>query len=125
MAKRLYKILLFIFAFQFVFSNSQAQILEPDSVFHKKRLFWVAGIEGSLWAGSLVALNYAWYKDYNSGDFHTFDDSQEWMQVDKFGHATTTYFLGKIGYDMLRWSGVSEKHSITVSYTHLTLPTKA
>ena len=89
-----------------------AQILEPDSVLHKNRLYWVAGIEGSLWAGSLVALNYAWYKDYNSGDFHTFDDSKEWLQVDKFGHITTTYYVGKVGYDMLRWSGVSETRSI-------------
>ena len=92
--------------------HSISQIMEPDSVLHKNRLYWVAGIEGSLWAGSLVALNYAWYKDYNSGNFHSFDDSQEWMQVDKFGHLTTTYYLGKIGYDMLRWSGVSEKRSI-------------
>ncbi len=51
--------------------KTHAQILEPDSVLHKNRLYWVAGIEGSLWAASLVALNYAWYKDYNSGDFQT------------------------------------------------------
>ena len=92
--------------------KTDAQILEPDSILHKNRLYWVAGIEGSLWAGSLIALNYAWYKDYNSGNFHVFNDNEEWLQVDKFGHMTTSYYLGKIGYDMLRWSGVSKKRSI-------------
>ena len=103
---------LFIAIVLLLSSKAKSQILEPDTVLHKNRLYWVAGIEGSLWAGSLVALNYAWYKDYKSDDFHTFDDSKEWMQVDKLGHMTTTYYVGKVGYDMLRWSGVSEKHSI-------------
>ena len=105
--------ILFIFTVLFLFPvKSHAQILEPDSVFHKKRLYTVAAVEGSLWAASLVGLHYAWYKDYQGGGFHTFDDSKEWLQVDKFGHITTTYYIGKVGYDMLRWSGVSEKKSI-------------
>lgn len=90
----------------------RAQILEPDTVLNKKRLYWVAGVEGSLWAVSLVALHQAWYKDYSTGDFHFFNDHSEWMQVDKLGHATSTYFVGKVGYDMLRWAGVPEKKSI-------------
>ncbi|MCK5855980.1 MAG: DUF2279 domain-containing protein [Bacteroidales bacterium] len=113
MRKLIIKFSLLLLVFVGLMSQGvDAQILEPDSVLHKNRLYWVAGIEGSLWAGSLVALNYAWYKDYNSGDFHTFNDNEEWLQVDKFGHITTSYYLGKIGFDMLRWSGVSEKKSI-------------
>jgi uncharacterized protein YfiM (DUF2279 family) len=106
-----YSLLILIFTSLFVV-RAQAQILEPDTVLHKNRLYWVAGIEGSLWAGSLLALNYAWYKDYNSGDFHTFNDNKEWLQVDKIGHMTSSYYIGKVGYDMLRWSGVSENKSI-------------
>ncbi len=90
----------------------RAQIMEPDSTLNKKRLYWVAGVEGGLWVTSLVALHQAWYKDYSTGDFHFFNDNSEWMQVDKVGHATTTYFVGKVGYDMLRWAGVPEKKSI-------------
>lgn len=92
--------------------NLQAQILESDSIFHKKRFYTVVAVEASLWSASLIGLNYAWYKDYQGDGFHLFDDSKEWLQVDKFGHATTTYYIGKVGYDMLRWSGVSEKKSI-------------
>ena len=113
MQKRIFSFLLFIVLFSSIIPlKSKAQILEPDSVLHKNRLYWVAGIEGTVWAGSLIALNYAWYKDYDSGNFHTFNDNAEWLQVDKLGHMTTSYFLGKVGYDMLRWSGVSENRSI-------------
>lgn len=86
--------------------------MPPDSVLHKKRLYAVAGIEGSLWAASIIGLNYVWYSDYDRASWHTFNDNSEWLQIDKVGHATTSYFLGKIGYDMLRWSGVSHKKAI-------------
>ena len=113
MQKRFFSFLFVIVLFLSIIPlNSEAQILEPDSVLRKNRLYWVGGIEGSLWAGSLIALNYAWYKDYDSGKFHTFNDNAEWLQVDKFGHMTTAYYLGKVGFDMLRWSGVSENRSI-------------
>jgi uncharacterized protein YfiM (DUF2279 family) len=112
MPKYLIRSLVLLLFLQWFAPKLQAQILEPDTVFHKKRLLWVAGVEGTLWAGSLVALHQAWYKNYSTGNFHLFNDSKEWMQVDKAGHATTTYYLGKIGYDMLRWAGVSEQHSI-------------
>jgi len=29
--------------------------------------------------------------------------------MDKMGHLTTSYFLGKVGYDLLRWSGVPQE----------------
>ncbi len=96
----------------FVFQNLKAQILPPDTVIHNKRLYAVAGIEGGLWAASVVGLNYAWYSNYPKSSWHTFNDNKEWLQMDKVGHATTSYYIGKVGYDMLRWSGVSHKKSI-------------
>ena len=93
-------------------SIAKAQVMPPDSVYHPKRLAAVVAIEGSLYVGSFVWLYSSWYKDYHNGGFHFFNDNQEWLQVDKFGHATTSYFFGKIGYDMLRWTGVSEGKSL-------------
>jgi len=92
----------------------RAQIMLPDSVYRPRRIAWVAGVEGALWSGSMVGLWQAWYKDYNTGTMHGFDDSGEWLQVDKAGHATTSYFLGKIGYDMLRWAGAKENYALTL-----------
>lgn len=43
--------------------------------------------------GSLVALNQVWYAPYSTEEFHLFNDSKQWMQMDKFGHAFTGYLI--------------------------------
>ena len=43
--------------------------------------------------GSLLALNQVWYASYGTENFHFFNDSKQWMQMDKFGHAFTGYLL--------------------------------
>ena len=46
-------------------------------------------------AGSIVALNQVWYAPYTTEKFHFFNDGEQWMQMDKFGHAFTGYLLTK------------------------------
>lgn len=48
---------------------------------------------GSSAVGSLVALNQVWYAPYSTEQFHLFNDSKQWMQMDKFGHAFTGYLI--------------------------------
>lgn len=110
MVKRIF-ILVFVCWWLFP-SNVSAQVLPADSIYHPKRMALLAGIEGSLYVGSFAWLYSSWYKDYHNGGFHGFNDNAEWLQVDKAGHATTSYFVGKIGYDMMRWSGVGENKSL-------------
>ncbi len=43
--------------------------------------------------GSIVALNQVWYAPYSTSAFHVFNDSKQWMQMDKLGHAFTGYLL--------------------------------
>ena len=43
--------------------------------------------------GSLVALNQVWYAPYATETFHFFNDAEQWMQMDKFGHAFTGYLI--------------------------------
>jgi hypothetical protein len=43
--------------------------------------------------GSLVALNQVWYAPHSSEEFHLFNDSKQWMQMDKLGHAFTGYTM--------------------------------
>src|SRR5690606_24524913 len=58
----------------------------PDSL--DRTRFWTAAATGAvLYTGTIIALNDAWYKDYPRTSFHTFDDSGEWLQMDKAGHA--------------------------------------
>jgi hypothetical protein len=43
--------------------------------------------------GSLLALNQVWYASYVTENFHFFNDSKQWMQMDKLGHAFTGYMI--------------------------------
>src|SRR5690242_17814788 len=80
----------------------------------KKHIGLVAGLNVAAYAGSLVVLNEAWYKGFPRTSFHTFNDSREWMQVDKTGHAWTAYTVGKYSADIWQWAGLSHKKAVWV-----------
>ena len=62
-----------------------------DSLFVRKGL--THAVLGSSAVGSLVALNQVWYAPYSTEEFHLFNDSKQWMQMDKLGHAFTGYLI--------------------------------
>jgi hypothetical protein len=76
---------------------------------HKDRLLAVALGGGAVVAGSLVALDKAWYSQYERVPFQTFNDGSEWLQMDKAGHVFSAYTVGKWGKGLLDWSGVDER----------------
>ena len=80
--------------------------------FHKQRFATVIGTEAVLYGSSLVGLNQLWYKDYPRSSFHFFNDNDEWLQMDKIGHMTTSYYIGRVGIGLLKWSGVERKKAI-------------
>jgi uncharacterized protein YfiM (DUF2279 family) len=55
---------------------------------------------------TLLLLKKQWYK--KKVPFHSFNDNGEWLQMDKIGHMTTAYCMSRGGYELMRWSGVSE-----------------
>lgn len=57
--------------------------------------YLAAGIEASAYATSIAGLNYLWYADYPRSNFHFFNDADEWLQMDKVGHAYSSYWLCK------------------------------
>jgi hypothetical protein len=91
---------------------SQKSVLN-DSIDHqvdyKARLIGVTVSVGALYATTMTGLYYLWYADYPKSSFHFINDSGEWLYMDKIGHMTTSYWIGRIGYESLRWSGVSKK----------------
>lgn len=75
--------------------------------------FWIAtGLTASLYTGTVIALNEAWYKQFPRSSFHTFNDSREWRQMDKMGHLYTSYFESLWSYNVARWTGMTENSSI-------------
>ncbi len=71
----------------------------------------VLGTEAALYAGSMTGLYFLWYADYKQTSFHFYDDSGEWLQMDKAGHAMTAYHVGLIGYEALRLAGLDERRA--------------
>jgi hypothetical protein len=82
---------------------------KPD---YKARLTGVSVTASSLYVLTMAGLYQLWYADYPQSSFHFINDSGEWLYIDKIGHMTTSYWVGRIGYESLRWSGVSRKKSI-------------
>jgi hypothetical protein len=78
----------------------------------KKRVWLVGGTSALLWAGSFIALNKAWYTDYQRTSFHFFNDNKEWQQVDKIGHVWTSYQISRVTAEAWRWTGISNKKSV-------------
>jgi len=76
---------------------------------NESRLKTVIITETVITTAAMVGLHYLWYKKFPKSRFHLFNDNAEWLHMDKFGHATTAYNVAGIQYDMMRWSGVSNK----------------
>lgn len=109
-------ILIFFFTILFqVGAQDQPYFMKryPDSL-NPKRMAAVIGGQAVVYATSLTLLYHAWYKDYPRSDWHWINDNNEWMQMDKIGHATTSAYFGKFGYEMYRWSGVERKRAIWI-----------
>ena len=72
----------------------------------KPRLWAVVSGGSVLVAGTMGGLYYAWYKDHPLTSFHFHDDLHDWLQMDKAGHLVSSYYIGLLGYESLRWAGV-------------------
>jgi hypothetical protein len=102
-----------IFGTQNVLFAQEAK-LETDTTkteIHKGRIIGIAAGGGTLYAASMAVLSQAWYKDHPKSSFHFFDDSREWLQMDKAGHAFTSYYEGVYGIKMLKWAGLSSRQA--------------
>jgi uncharacterized protein YfiM (DUF2279 family) len=75
----------------------------------RNRTILISSVNVIGYGGSLILFSSAWYKDFPKSKFHTFNDSKEWQQVDKFGHAWAAYNTGKASSAMWQWTGMSNK----------------
>jgi len=87
-------------------------LFSQNDTLNKKRLAIVVVTEAVLYSSSLVGLNELWYKNYPKSTFHFFNDNAEWLQMDKVGHGVTSYYVGRVGVGLMKWSGVKRKKAI-------------
>jgi len=83
-----------------------------DTTNIRKRTLAITGIHVGLYTGTLLLLNEAWYKDYPKSKMHTFNDMDEWLQVDKVGHTWSAFQLSRMSYAGWRWTGMPDKKAV-------------
>jgi uncharacterized protein YfiM (DUF2279 family) len=88
---------------------------QQDSTTADRRCLLTTGIGiGAGIAGSFILLDRAWYSDHERAPLHTFDDSAEWLQMDKAGHFFSAYSLGRWGHALLDRCNTSERTAIWI-----------
>lgn len=115
------KIKIFIISICFIsfaaFSNDSLSIF-------KKRKIALGVSTAALTGGSLVYLHQAWFAQYNTSKLHFFNDNDEWMQMDKCGHAFTNYQVARVMMGAMDWAGYSTKKQLLIGglsgFTYMT-----
>ena len=111
--KLIFACLLFIFSYS-AFCQSKDSLsgidyfFTPSDSLSGSRISTVGAATSTVFFGMMVTLDQAWYVDFKRGPFHFYQDGDEWLQVDKVGHAWTSYHGARLGDAMLKWAGVED-----------------
>ena len=93
---------------------TQHSFFTPADSLNKGRLIGISTGVGTVWAGSMTGLWAVWYKDAQSANWHSFDDSKNWLQMDKAGHFYTAYKLNQLNTDLFQWTGLSKRKALWI-----------
>ncbi len=102
--KFLFSLLFISFLTQTTFA--QRDFFQPSVNYNSSRVAGVVISESVLATAVTFGLNYLWYKKFPHSKFHLFNDDNEWLNMDKVGHATTAYNIAAIQSDIFHWAGV-------------------
>lgn len=81
---------------------------------NKKRIILTSIFNSSVFSSSFLALNSLWYADYEKTPLHSFDDSKNWMQMDKVGHLYSCYHFNNVVAKTYHWSGLNNRKSALI-----------
>ena len=93
--------------------ESKSFVLE-DYTFKDNKLKHLVITEAAVFSLALVGFNELWYKNYPKSNFHFVNDNSSWLQMDKFGHAATSYYGGVNGIKLYKWAGLEYKKAVWV-----------
>ena len=85
---------------------------DDTTTVNRKRLNFLIVGGSAVYTGTMIYLYDAWFKDYPISSLQFTNDADVWLGMDKLLHATTSYWVGRIGYHSLLWAGVKEKHAV-------------
>ena len=92
--------------------RSDIAFFETVDTFSQRRFNTALGFGLGTYATLSTGLYFAWYRQYPQSSFRLFDDSGEWLDMDKGGHVYSAYFQSVICYQGAKWTGLSEQKSI-------------
>lgn len=92
--------------------GDDGSLVEQEFTLNKKRRNTLLISEASAYTVALVSLNQLWYADYPKSSFHFINDNEEWLQMDKMGHMSTSYYSGVAGIKAYEWAGFSRRNAI-------------
>ncbi len=98
-----------LFAAFLVINSAYSQENQAVDSLNKKRLLISAGTQTLGYGATMTALGTVWYAGHAKSSFHWFDDSKEWLQMDKVGHAVSANWLSGLSAGTFRWAGMSRK----------------
>lgn len=90
-------------------AQSQKHFWQPSDSLSIQKANILGGTTAASWIISLTALNKIWYANYPTTKFHVFNDDNEWMQMDKFGHSFAAYQISRSLTHLHRWAGYKPK----------------
>lgn len=106
------------------YSQETSTFWKKSDTLHKSRRNAIAISEAALGGVTLLALDQVWYADFPRSSFHFTNDNNQWKQMDKIGHVMTSYYVGKIGMELLDWAGVRKQDQLlygaTLGFSFLT-----
>ena len=85
---------------------AQKDFFQPSENYNPGRVRGTVIVETIAGTAITIGLNYLWYKKFPHSRFHFFNDNDEWLNMDKVGHATTAYNIAAIQSDIFHWGGV-------------------
>ena len=111
--------LILIFSFLVIFQNISTakwlDTLETNSQNCDNKKLLVIGSEVVLGTTALYYLNNLWYKDYPRSSFHFFNDNNQWFQMDKMGHLSSSYLLSHTIYRTTKLYDSEQKKALLYS----------
>lgn len=109
-------IVISVFTFLSNQSIGQQSFWEDNDSLSNKRVIGITATAGTIWSGTMIGLSQVWYKDVETSKWHTFNDCQNWLQMDKAGHFYTANKIANLTGNMYRWTGASNTQQAWIGF---------
>lgn len=85
---------------------SQRSFFQPSDSVSMARVAGTSIGIGGAWSGSMIGLYQVWYSKIEKSPWHSFNDSKNWLQMDKMGHFYISHKISQFCRDKYVWSGM-------------------